>query len=142
MARQEAIVTLGREQDDIQKSLVCHFEEARQATKFHKRSTSDAYKNYKDITTKLEQIHVDEDVSEADIENFIDAASDYDFQMSSDYQQDKLLPSWNESPQPGQTYYMSGVTQYVHIFCMESCGLSSNDTELSRNLVFVRDERV
>lgn len=90
-----------------------------------------------------EKLHIKDDPStEDEIDTFCERASKFDFQMSSDFQQDKLLQCWNSSPQPGQTYYMSGVTQYIHIFCMESCGLPTGPTKLSRNLIFVRDERV
>eukprot|EP00173_Palmaria_palmata_P004911 Plantae.Rhodophyta-Palmaria_palmata.ctg7694.p1 GENE.Plantae.Rhodophyta-Palmaria_palmata.ctg7694~~Plantae.Rhodophyta-Palmaria_palmata.ctg7694.p1 ORF type:complete len:106 (+),score=7.59 Plantae.Rhodophyta-Palmaria_palmata.ctg7694:644-961(+) len=62
--------------------------------------------------------------------------------MSSDYQQDKQLPSWNSSPQPDQTYYLSGLTHYVHIICAASCGEATGRSRLSKNHVFIRDERV
>lgn len=41
-----------------------------------------------------------ENPSESAIDSFIDAASGFVLQMSSDYQQDKLIPPWNQSPQP------------------------------------------
>lgn len=64
------------------------------------------------------------------------------FQIPSDYRQDKSLPSCNMTAQPGATYYMSSITHYVHIYCLESCGRRKGSSKLSRNLVFVRDERV
>lgn len=62
--------------------------------------------------------------------------------MPSDYQQDKSVPAWNLSPQPGPTYFMSGETHYVHIFCVESCGETTGPSRFSRNVVYSRSERV
>lgn len=42
----------------------------------------------------------------------------------------------------GATKYMSDITKYMHIICFESCGKRIDPTKMSRNLVFIRDERV
>lgn len=64
------------------------------------------------------------------------------FDISIDYQQEKIIPSWRQSPQPGSTYYLSGISHYVHLMCLESCGKPKGRTRFSRNLVYIRDERV
>jgi len=79
---------------------------------------------------------------DATTKEFIEDASNSWFDVSSDYQQDKAIPSWNLSPQPGPTYFMSGETYYVHILCMESCGDASGPTRFSRNIVYSRSECV
>jgi len=76
------------------------------------------------------------------LEAFVLAASDDWFDMSSDYQQDKSMPAWNQSPQPGPTYFMSGHTQNVHIFRAESCGTPSGPSRFFRNIVFMRSETI
>ena len=52
------------------------------------------------------------------------------------------MPVWNQSPQPGPTYFMSGDTHYVHIFCTESCGTASGPSRFSRNIVLTRSETI
>lgn len=64
------------------------------------------------------------------------------FDVSIDYQQDNLVTSLRQSPQPGPTYYLSGVSNFVHRMCMESCGKAQGPSRFSRNLVYIRDERV
>lgn len=56
------------------------------------------------------------------IEKLVDNASAHEFDISSDYQQDKSILSWNSSPRPGATYFMSAITHYVHIIVLDSLG--------------------
>lgn len=64
------------------------------------------------------------------------------FEMSSDYQQEKSVPSWNSSPQPKPTNCISGITYYVHIFCAESRGDASGPSRISINIFYTRSKRV
>jgi len=82
------------------------------------------------------------DVDDAKLETLVCAASDDRIGVSSDYQQDKSVPVWNQSPQPGPTYFMSVHTHYVNIFCAESCGSPNGRTRFSRNNVYTRSETV
>lgn len=62
--------------------------------------------------------------------------------MEHDYQQDKFWPSWNASPQPGPTYFMSHYTAYVHIILSPSLGNADDETKLHRNRMYVRGQCV
>lgn len=84
----------------------------------------------------------DASASDDDIEKFVEVGSGMSFDRSSDYQQDKMLSSWGQSPQARSTYQLTGVTNYVHIICMESCGLPTEPSGHFLNLVYIRDERV
>lgn len=140
--RQDVIKTIEKEIEDLDRGDTEHLEEAKEAVDHHKDQIKPAHSDFSSLASEWDALHRSMDPTEEEIEGFIDKASEFVFQMSCDFQQDKLIPSWNQSPQPGPTYYMSGITQYVLIFCMESCGLSTGPSKLSRNLAFVRDERV
>lgn len=75
-------------------------------------------------------------------EHFCGRASSAWHNLSSDYQKDEAVSTWNLSPQPGPTYFMSSVTHYMHIFCDESCGETTGPTRFSRNAVYTRSETV
>ncbi|KAJ1616684.1 hypothetical protein T492DRAFT_894991 [Pavlovales sp. CCMP2436] len=59
-----------------------------------------------------------------------------------DYQQDKAVPYWGYSPQPGPTYFMSHLTFYVHIICAESLGQADRPSLFGRNRVYTRAQTV
>lgn len=63
----------------------------------------DAPEKYCTISGDWEALRRDEAVTPEAIETFVQKAKFLKFQLSSDFQQDKLLPSWNLSPQPGPT---------------------------------------
>ena len=75
-------------------------------------------------------------------QEFCELASVFRFVISSDYQQDKPWPAWHSSPQPGPTYFLSKITSYIMIICAESCGETSGDSRMGRNIVYVRREAV
>lgn len=128
---------------DICAAFKKHLEEAAAASEYHRKLVSDAYDKYGSLTAEWNALHDrGRTVTAAKIESFIQRAKRSRFQMSSDFQQDKNLPSRNQSAQPGATYCLSGVTQYVHIVCTESKGKRYSNTKLSRNHVFIRDEGV
>ena len=142
MLRQDAIAKLKEELEEVDATFEAHKAEASEAIAFHKALIAPAADIYKEISSSWNDLHKQSDPSDETIDAFIDLACKFVFQMSSDYQQDKSIPSWNMSPQPGATYYLSALTQYVHIICLESCGKRNDSSKKSRNLVFVRDERV
>lgn len=80
--------------------------------------------------------------AEEDIERMEYASMTMRFDMSTDHQQDKVIPCWNRSAQPGATYFMSNVIHYVHIICLHSCGHEAGFTRFSRNMVYTRSEEV
>lgn len=124
-------------------ALKLHRDIAGKASKFHKDCVDTAYSNHQETLSSWNDLMaLGSDASDSDIEAFVLASGDGWFDMSSDYQQDKSFPSWRQSAQPGPTYYLSGVTNYVHIIVQESCGLSTGPTRKSRNIVYIRDERV
>lgn len=72
----------------------------------------------------------------------LDEIADFGFAFSSDYQQDKAVPYWGHSPQPGPTYFMSHLTYYVHIICAESLGHADGPSLFGRNRVYTRAQTV
>jgi hypothetical protein len=62
------------------------------------------------------------------------------FSISTDYQMDKAIPTWGRSKQLGPTYFFSKITQYLHIICVDSCGVASGPSRMQRNIVYTRDE--
>eukprot|EP00171_Calliarthron_tuberculosum_P003814 IDg3814t1 len=143
LSRQAAIVALQKQMVDLETEHDAHLKKAAVAVQHHKDLISPARKLYDEICAAWSELtrpgHV---ATEAKIDTFCELASAYVIEVSSDFQQDKLIPAWNDSPQPGTTYCMSGITFYIHILCFESCGYAAGPSRLSRNLVFVRDERV
>ena len=126
-----------------------HKAEAARALAYHRNCLSGAAARYADLSTRFGQILAISSetrpptmTDDATTKEFIEDASNSWFDVSSDYQQDKVVPSWNESPQPGPTYFMSGETHYVHIFCAESCGYPTGPPRFSRSLIYSRSERV
>ena len=73
-------------------------------------------------------------------DSLIDRIANLQFQMSTDYQQDKFMPYWGSSPQPGPTYFMSHLTLYVHIICAESLGEASGPSRFGRNRIYTREQ--
>lgn len=142
-SRQIAISTLSAEIEENETELRPHLSDASRASSNHKSLVRDAQISYEDLSKKWEKFHQGKYSESGDaIELIIEQASAFVLQMSSDYHQDKKMPIWNLTPQPGLTYYMRGITQYFHIFCLESCGQPKRPTRRSRNLLYIRDERV
>ena len=54
------------------------------------------------------------------LNQLLDLAAGFHFVIESDYQQDKHVPFWGKSPQPGPTYFMSKETNYVHIMLLDA----------------------
>lgn len=133
---------------DLDAAIESHEEEAGRATEHHNQCVSATASKYGHLQRKFLEIMDMTAVGQQPTSGamakpaaFINEACDGWLDVSSDYQQDTQLPSWHESPQPGPTYFMSGDTHYVHIFCVESCGEASGDSRLSRNVVYTRSER-
>eukprot|EP00171_Calliarthron_tuberculosum_P004486 IDg4486t1 len=127
---------------DHEIALKRHTEEAGRASKFHKDCVATAFTSYASVAAHWESLMTKgSPVNDAELNQFCEESSSLWLDVSTDYQQDKAVPSWKESAQPGPTYYLSGVTNYIHIIVIESCGMSTGPTRFSRNLVYIRDER-
>jgi len=148
LTRQKALEETVQVIKDLEAAAKSHTDEAGRAMEIHRKCVSGAAGKYARLTTKFLQLMEMTGVGQqpttdatAKQDSFIGEASSDWFDVSCDYQQDKQMPAWNRSPQPGPTYFMSGETHYVHIFCVESCGVSSGSDRLSRNIVYTRSER-
>ena len=75
---------------------------------------------------------------QGEFESLIAAASTLEFGFDSDYQMDKGVPSWRESPQPGPTYFMSKDTMYIHILLVSSLGSRTGPTRFQSNYYYIR----
>lgn len=149
LLRREALAEIENEMVDTEEELKCHRMEADAAIHNHRKCIDDAFTNYCSVSDRFyNMLTVARDGStsafqkESVIDKFIEEASCLWVQISSDYQQDKSIPRWNKSPQPGPTYYMSGLTHYVHIFCIDSLGLSTGQSRMQRNRVYTRCEEI
>lgn len=135
---------------DLKLALDKHKDEAACAIMYHRGCTTGAAKRFEDLAAMFEEVMGNAPMEDqpADLPltpqeelMCVKCCTEW-HDVSSDYQQDKAVPSWNESPQPGPTYFMSGETHYAHIFCDESCGEASGPTRFSRNVVYSRSEAV
>lgn len=148
MQRQDAIQEVKTTIAHLEDAARRHKDEASCAIQYHKNVIEGAAKKYEELASLFNKSLSNAPMEDTDAEqvaateSIITQASKGWFEVSSDYQQDKAVPSWNQSPQPGPTYFMSGETHYVHIFCAESCGETTGQTRYSRNLVYTRSERV
>jgi hypothetical protein len=142
LRRLNAITEYERIAFDLGNELDRHVTEASAALRHHKgfvRSASDSYTNF---CQQYDYLLQNGPSSVSAFSKFVAAAARSWFEVSSDFQRDKTVPAWNQSPQPGPTCYLSGVTNYVHILVFHSCGRAGDDTKMSQNLVYVREDRV
>lgn len=148
--RREAIEEIRLSLEDLEDGLTQHEEEAAGAWAYHNNCVCKAAALYEAMVNMFDDVmstivsaeQQQPATRHSAAENLIEEASRGWFDVSSDYQQDKSVPLWNKSPQPGRTYFLSGSTHYVHIFCAESCGTSSGPSRFSRNVVYTRSQRV
>ena len=150
MERIDAVSGVRRIIYDLETALDGHKAEANRDISYHKTCVSGATQRYERLATQFQSVL--DNMGAMDMctqsplckeEEELCLSSSMEWHVvSSDHQQDKLVPSWNESPQPGPTYFMSGEAHYVHIFCAESCGYPTVPPHFSRNLVYCRSERV
>jgi len=145
-ARRDAVAGLTQAVDEIKAALAEHNREAAAAIGHHKTCIASAASRYTDREAAWRELlgadRTDRDGLSSACDAFVSSWGDFWFDISSNYQEDKALPSWNRSPQPGPTYFLSGETHYVHIMCMESCGVTTGASRFSRNLVYTRSECV
>lgn len=145
--RLQAIRRHEEEVSDLSFALEAHLEAAAGAIEHHNSCIKPAAAIYRELSERFQEL-CNKKVNASDprwVQFTRDASSSW-LDVSSDYQQDKAVPAWNRSPQPGPTYYLSGMTNYVHIFVLHSCGEAArsdnDDTRLSRNIVYIREESV
>ena len=74
--------------------------------------------------------------------HFSGGAGEFEFILGTDYQEEKLLPHWGKSPQPGPTYFMSKRNVHVHILDAPSCGECSGPSRFGRRIVYSRLEEI
>jgi len=148
--RQQEIAEVKQTIAELEAAHETHEEEAACEVQHHRRCVADAAQRYRHLSVLFHELFtINETVTERPVnvdddklEALVRAASHDWFDVSSDFQQDKSVPVWNESPQPGPTYFMSGHTHYVHIFCAESCGSANGRPRFSRINVYTRSEIV
>ena len=149
LLRQQVLREVEEEIEEVKELLTEHRQEASVALGYHKACIENAAEKFKsdvgrydELLHKLRRNDLTEQRRAEEISKFADVVSKGWFEICSDYQQNKSVPCWNASPQPGPTYYMSGLTHYVHILCMDSCGKPSGPSKFSRNIVYTRNEIV
>lgn len=62
--------------------------------------------------------------------------------VEADYQQDKALIHFGDSPQPGPTYFMSHPTAYVLVLHCPSRGGTEGESKYAANHVMIREQAV
>ena len=72
---------------------------------------------------------------------FQEQCAAFRFNIAADYQQDKSIPNWGKSDQPGPTYFMSKETYYLHLIVSFANGISEGETRFGRNLVYIRSQQ-
>jgi len=141
--RQAAIRELQIQLSDIQAEKKAHLDEA-QAAKEHyaavKKGAHGKYSALVDDWNRLREQYNQGAMTADDLAAFAKKAAGSEFVMEHDYQQDKHVPSWNQSPQPGPTNFMSHDTIYVHIILSQSLGLSDGPTRFGRNYMYTRHQ--
>lgn len=90
---------------DHENAMRRHSEEAGGASKFHKDCVSTAFNSYTSVSAQWESLmEKGSSATEDEFTQFCNDSSSLWLDVSTDYQQDKSIPSWRESPQPGPTY--------------------------------------
>ena len=67
-------------------------------------------------------------------------ASEYEDPLASDYQEEKLMPSWKASPQPGPTFFFSKRNCHVHILDAPGRGENSSASAIHKRVIYNRME--
>ena len=144
--RKATIAELEQSLLDIGVEWGLHTDEAHEAQEAYHASCNGAHNLYAKLCSEWSAVltreaNADEKLHEH-VDHFCKLAAAYVFVISSDYQQDKLWPAWNSSPQPGPTYFLSKITEYIQIICAESCGETDGDTRYGRNRAYMRQETI
>jgi len=108
LTRQQAVAESVQTIKDLDAAIASHEEEAGRAIEHHNQCVSAAASKYGHLQSKfleiLDMTAVGQQLTSGVMAKqaaFINEACDGWLDVSSDYQQDKQLPSWHESPQPG-----------------------------------------
>lgn len=149
ISRQRAIFDHKTEIEELEEELKTYRNAADKDVQYHRDCIVDAHDKYVVALhkyLKLCQHSCTDDGNgttlAVDIEKFADSASKLWVYLSSEYQQDKSIPTWNRFPQLGPTYYPSGLTHYIHIIFFEIFGRSTGTIRFSRNVVYTRNEEI
>lgn len=126
--------------EDLQQEQKRHREEAAAAMEFYKSCVDKAVAQYEAQERIFRDFVTLNDDSPEKIAEVADALASGRHDLCSDSQQDKGIPAWNRSAQPGATYFMSNETHYVHIIFLSACSDDAGPTRFSRNIVYTRSE--
>ena len=109
--RQQAISEIKQQLEEVEERRRQHKQEADEEHEYYKSRVTGAHDNYLRMCSLFYRYAAaDANISLA---NLIADLSEATFELASDYQQDKAYPHWGESPQPGETYFMSKVARLL-----------------------------
>ena len=144
--RRAAINQLEQHMVDLEALRTEHVLEATEAQVAYRDGVEDAHSKFKDYLVLWSELWMllngGHDVSSPGCMDLIHKLALARLGMSSDYQQDKMLPCWNSSPQPGPTYFFSKLTEYCHLIYAESLGDSLGPSKFGRNRAYIRKELI
>ena len=140
LERQAAVRELTQEREQLQCELEEHRALAAHAQLLYRERLSGSRSDYLKLCETYFDLLGDDSDGNA-VLAFAREASKLMFNLDADYQQDKSYPHWGVSPQPGPTYFMSKVTEYVHIIVAHNCGISDGISRLSRNVIYIRGQQ-
>ena len=145
--REETMRQLRESIADIAREEKLHGIEAGEAQQAYRNTIKDAHKMYSEFCQAWDGLlRGAPSMGPAELDKAIDIfcilVAGFIFVFSSDYQQDKMWPAWNSSPQPGPTYFLSKITEYVMLICAESCGETEGKSRFGRNRAYLRQETI
>ena len=136
--RQLAITELRQRLDEVIARRDFHNAGATAEHDFYTSSVQQAVPRYQELCSQFDRLMAgDQDVS---LDEFESRLSAFHFEIASDYQQDKSYPHWGMSPQPGETYFMSKITVYVHIIILANLGVKGQQN-VRRTRFYLRDQQ-
>ena len=141
--RKNALPTAENELVSIMEEQQEHRKMCNEAEEDYKAATRDAYSNHKEVCVQWELLmeswgcRDQESISSLALK-VIDLASKFVLVLASDYQEEKLIPSWKKSPQPGPTFFLSKRNIHVHILDAPSFGVNSDESRLFKRAIYSR----
>ena len=147
-ARRATIEELEKDLQRLEEKNATHLGKAKSAQEHYNTGCSSARRDYLKFIEVADVLLDDGDLDDDALRARCEAISDFQFQVESDYQQDKFWPSWNLSPQPGPTYFFSHITAYVQIIVSQSLGAYHADVQgddpdkFHRNYMYTRCQHV
>ena len=146
--RQTGLVAAEKELTSITQEQSNHRKQCNDAEEDYKAACKDAHDRHKEICVQWELLlqswcnnNLDQ-VAAALESTVIDMARKFTLVIASDYQEEKLIPSWKKSPQPGPTFFLSKRNIHVHIIDAPSLGVNSTESRLAKRVIYNRLETV